>query len=123
MSSWARALTQNSTIKRNEASFKEKTGLPGIIWRFAQGAIVMSCADDTGEELKGVIEKLKQLGENPSKFYTNMRDTLDEKVMDLLFDNKVEDGLNQEIVNKPLVKVFSRSFSHYWKARVKEAKK
>ena len=71
--------------------------LKGTMWRHAQGAMLMSCAE-VDNDLKEVIEKLKKLGDNPSKFYREMQVTLDNKVDELLFDDSVEDGLNTDFL-------------------------
>ena len=62
------ALDVNIDLKNNFTTFTKKTMLKGIIWRHAQGAMFTSCAE-ADDDLKEVMEKLKKLGDNPSKFY------------------------------------------------------
>ena len=81
----------------------------------------MSCAE-SDEDLKEAIEKLKKLGDNPSRFYKEMQVALDDKVDELLFDDSVEDDLNADFLQKPLVKEFIRVSPKYWTKRKSAAR-
>ena len=61
------ALDVNIDLKNNFTTFTKKTMLKGTMWRHAQGAMLMSCAE-VDNDLKEVIEKLKKLGDNPQNF-------------------------------------------------------
>ena len=97
------------------------TKLKKIVWTYAQGAMLSVCIDETGEQIKEVIEDIR-IGDF-SKNYQKLREALNAKVDELLFDENREDGLKQDIVEKPLVQAFMKCFTGYWKQREKNAKK
>ena len=113
-------ISANPDLPRNAESFKKRTKLKKILWTYAQGAMLGVCIDETGKPIEDAIQEIR-IGDL-SKNYQNLREKLNEKVDELLFDENREDGLNQEIIQKPLVVEFSKCFSGYWKQRVKNAK-
>ena len=91
-----------------------------ILWTYAQGAILSVCIDETGKPIEDAIESIR-IGDL-SKNYQGLRENLNEKVDESLFDKNREDGLNQDIIQKPLVVKFAKCFTGYWKQRENNAK-
>merc|ERR1711964_570211 len=92
-----------------------------IVWTFAQGAMLAVCIDETGAPITEAIKELKSgvFSQN----YRSLRTALNSKVDEMIFDENSEDGLNQDIVEKPLVQEFKKCFTGYWQQREKSAKK
>ena len=75
-------------------------------------------------ELKESMIELKKLGDNPSKFYTEMQTTFSQtnSLEKFYLTKQLQDGLREEILQKTLLKVFIRVSPNYW-GKMKSAAK
>ena len=121
--SWVDAVALDRNIRMNAETFRKKTGVQAVVWTFMQGAMLSVCLDESGESYMNAIEELKEKTSTPSDVYSQIRKKINEKVDEMLFDSSNEDGMNQKLVEKPLVKKFIQCFKPFWKKRVEEAKK
>ena len=73
------------------------------------------CADPSGDLLTSSVSDVEK--KNFSKHYQTIRTKTTDALDEFLFDAEDSNGMNQEKISTPLMKLFAVSFRKYWKKR------